>query len=125
MFSHYSKRFRRRGLSVPEVTSADASSAELSDSDSDDSEDGKEDPTIVSAKGSIGYECMNCGTDESSIWRRAPGDTDKRRKLHRYVLCDGCGTYWLKYGTMKQITDSPIARRGRGRPANFVDRKLS
>lgn len=110
-------------MSVPEITSADASSTELSDSDSDDNEEGKEDPTIVSSKSSIGHECMNCGTDESLIWRRAPGDTDKRRKLHRYVLCDDCGIYWLKYGTMKQITDSSIVRRGRGRPANFVDRK--
>ncbi|KAG2183834.1 hypothetical protein INT44_008845 [Umbelopsis vinacea] len=115
------KKFRRRGLSVPEITSADASSTELSDSDSDDNEEGKEDPTIVSSKTSIGHECMNCGTDESLIWRRAPGDTDKRRKMHRYVLCDDCGIYWLKYGTMKQIMDSPVVRRGRGRPANFVD----
>lgn len=110
-------------MSVPEITSADASSTELSDSDSDDNEEGKEDPTIVSSKTSIGHECMNCGTDESLIWRRAPGDTDKRRKMHRYVLCDDCGIYWLKYGTMKQIMDSPVVRRGRGRPANFVDRK--
>jgi predicted RNA-binding Zn-ribbon protein involved in translation (DUF1610 family) len=103
--------------------SADTSSVELSDSESED-EDAKEDPTIVSVKGSIGYECMNCGTDESDIWRRAPGDTDKRRKLHRYVFCDECGMYWLKYGTMKQVSDSLTGRRGRGRPASAaLDRK--
>lgn len=113
-------------MSVPEVVSADVSSVEMSDSDDDEDDDSKEDPTIVSAKGSLGYECMNCGIDESDIWRRAPGDTDKRRKLHRFVLCDDCGMYWLKYGTMKQLNDAGTARRGRGRPAaNFVDRKLS
>ncbi|KAG2175457.1 hypothetical protein INT43_001104 [Umbelopsis isabellina] len=111
------KKFRRRGLSVQDSISADTSSVELSESESED-EDSKEDPTIVSVKGSIGYECMNCGTDESDVWRRAPGDTDKRRKLHRFVLCDKCGVYWLKYGTMRQVSDSLASRRGRGRPAN-------
>ncbi|GAB5590639.1 putative PHD type zinc finger protein with BAH domain-containing protein [Umbelopsis nana] len=116
------KKFRRRGLSVPDVVSADASSTELSDSESDEEDESKEDPTIVSAKGSVGYECMNCGIDESDVWRRAPGDTDKRRKLHRYVLCDDCGVHWLKYGIMKPVNDTMGGRRGRGRPAaNFVD----
>lgn len=120
-----SKKFRRRGLSVQDSISADTSSVELSESESED-EDAKEDPTIVSVKGSIGYECMNCGTDESDVWRRAPGDTDKRRKLHRYVLCDDCGVYWLKYGTMRQVGDSFAGRRGRGRPASAaLDRKYN
>lgn len=61
-------------------------------------------------------ECMNCGTSDSEIWRRYPGDSDKKRKSHRKLLCDKCGIYWLKYGFMRIIAEPPVAGK-RGRPS--------
>lgn len=71
-----------------------------------DSEEEESDPTIVPkityAKKS--YQCMNCLTDESTIWRRSPSDFDRKRKVFHKVLCNDCGIYWLKYAQSKFIS---------------------
>ncbi|RUS15605.1 hypothetical protein BC937DRAFT_92239 [Endogone sp. FLAS-F59071] len=93
------KKFRKHGLAAENSTETPVIEEEASDSeDSEDESDS--DPTIVPNRGAPreGYQCMNCGTMESHIWRRSPGDTDKKRKSPRKVLCDDCGVFWLKYG---------------------------
>lgn len=68
-----------------------------------DSEE-ESDPTIVPrATYTKSYQCMNCFTDESKIWRRSPSDFDRKRKVFHKVLCDECGIYWLKYAKTKPI----------------------
>lgn len=68
-----------------------------------DSEE-ESDPTIVPrATYTKSYQCMNCFTDESKIWRRSPSDFDRKRKVFHKVLCDDCGIYWLKYAKTKPI----------------------
>lgn len=68
-----------------------------------DSEE-ESDPTIVpKATYKKSYQCMNCLTDESKIWRRSPSDFDRKRKVFSKVLCDDCGIYWLKYAKTKPI----------------------
>ncbi|KAI7894371.1 BAH domain-containing protein [Mucor mucedo] len=68
-----------------------------------DSEE-ESDPTIVPrATYTKPYQCMNCLTDESKIWRRSPSDFDRKRKVFNKVLCDDCGIYWLKYAKTKPI----------------------
>lgn len=62
------------------------------------------DPTIVpKSTYKKSYQCMNCLTEESKIWRRSPSDFDRKRKVFNEVLCDDCGIYWLKYAKIKPI----------------------
>ncbi|GAA5811821.1 hypothetical protein MFLAVUS_005266 [Mucor flavus] len=62
------------------------------------------DPTIVpKSTYKKPYQCMNCLTEESKIWRRSPSDFDRKRKVFNEVLCDDCGIYWLKYAKIKPI----------------------
>src|SRR4051794_28576010 len=87
--------------------------------DSEDSDDGEDeedaDPTVVPLKGAPpeGYQCMNCGTMDSTVWRRSPGDTERRRRKFQKVLCDRCGVHWLKYGVMRTVSEAELKRRGR------------
>jgi hypothetical protein len=71
-----------------------------------DSEEEESDPTIVPkiTYGKKSYQCMNCLTDESTIWRRSPSDFDRKRKVFYKVLCNDCGIYWLKYAQSKYIS---------------------
>ena len=61
------------------------------------------DPTIIPTS-KRKYECMNCLTEESKIWRRSPSDFDRKRKVFYKVLCNDCGIYWLKYAQSKYIS---------------------
>ncbi|KAL7318202.1 putative PHD type zinc finger protein with BAH domain-containing protein [Mucor circinelloides] len=70
------------------------------------------DLTIVprSTYSSKPYQCMNCFTDQSRIWRRSPSDFDRKRKVFSKVLCNDCGIFWLKYAKIKPISsDTRIA----------------
>ncbi|GAN02864.1 conserved hypothetical protein [Mucor ambiguus] len=50
------------------------------------------------------YQCMNCLTEQSRIWRRSPSDFDRKRKVFSKVLCNDCGVFWLKYAKTKPIS---------------------
>lgn len=50
------------------------------------------------------YQCMNCLTEQSRIWRRSPSDFDRKRKIFSKVLCNDCGIFWLKYAKTKPIS---------------------
>ncbi|CAO3632632.1 unnamed protein product [Mucor hiemalis] len=71
-----------------------------------ESEEEEADPTIVpkATYAKRAYQCMNCLTDESKIWRRPPSDFDRKRKIFHKVLCNDCGIYWLKYAQSKTIS---------------------
>ncbi|KAK4519548.1 asparagine synthetase [Mucor velutinosus] len=64
------------------------------------------DLTIVprSTYASRNYQCMNCLTEQSRIWRRSPSDFDRKRKVFSKVLCNDCGVFWLKYAKTKPIS---------------------
>ncbi|RCH95628.1 putative PHD type zinc finger protein with BAH domain-containing protein [Rhizopus stolonifer] len=68
--------------------------------------DEESDPTIIpKATYDESYQCMNCQTSDSAIWRRSPSDIDRKRKVFTEVLCDDCGIYWLKYAKTKPISE--------------------
>ncbi|CEP08262.1 hypothetical protein [Parasitella parasitica] len=64
------------------------------------------DLTIVpkATYGTKPYQCMNCLTEQSRIWRRSPSDFDRKRKVFSKVLCNDCGIFWLKYAKTKPIS---------------------
>jgi hypothetical protein len=74
------------------------------DQDRDTEEDA--DPTIVprATYTKKSYQCMNCLTHNSAIWRRSPSDFDRKRKVFNKVLCNDCGVFWLKYAKTKPIS---------------------
>ncbi|KAL9540227.1 hypothetical protein MBANPS3_009807 [Mucor bainieri] len=63
------------------------------------------DLTIVpkSTYASANYHCINCRTEQSSIWRRSPSDFIKKQPAFDKVLCNDCGVFWLKYAKMKPV----------------------
>lgn len=74
------------------------------DQDRDSEEDA--DPTIVprATYAKKSYQCMNCFTHNSAIWRRSPSDFDRKRQVFNKVLCNECGIFWLKYAKTKPIS---------------------
>ncbi|KAI8385709.1 PHD-zinc-finger like domain-containing protein [Blakeslea trispora] len=64
------------------------------------------DPTIVprATYSTKSYQCMNCLTHKSHIWRRSPSDIDRKRQVFNKVLCNDCGIFWLKYAKTKPIS---------------------
>ncbi|OBZ86246.1 Lid2 complex component snt2 [Choanephora cucurbitarum] len=64
------------------------------------------DPTIVprATYSTKSYQCMNCLTHKSHIWRRSPSDIDRKRQVFNKVLCNDCGVFWLKYAKTKPIS---------------------
>lgn len=84
------------------------------------------DPSIIPATATSEdgrpFECNNCHVTKSKVWRRVPGDTDRKQKVFARVLCDLCGTHWLKYAKKRpvnndgasasQTTSTVIARGG-------------
>ncbi|KAI9275307.1 hypothetical protein BY458DRAFT_507046 [Sporodiniella umbellata] len=73
----------------------------------DEDIDEESDPTIIPKHTyDVSYQCMNCLTSESLIWRRSPADMDRKRKVFTEMLCDHCGVYWLKYAASKPISES-------------------
>ncbi|KAF7722357.1 putative PHD type zinc finger protein with BAH domain-containing protein [Apophysomyces ossiformis] len=111
------KKFKKRSSTNKEICNGSPIDDMELESDSE-SEIATDDPTIISPStySKKTYQCMNCLTMESKIWRRSPSDIDRKRKVFRHVLCDECGIFWLKYGKMKPIPESLAAVRGRGRP---------
>jgi DNA-directed RNA polymerase subunit RPC12/RpoP len=81
---------------------------DLQDDDQDTDRDTEEDadPTIVprATYAKKSYQCMNCLTHNSVIWRRSPSDFDRKRKVFNKVLCNDCGVFWLKYAKTKPIS---------------------
>ncbi|KAG1377651.1 hypothetical protein G6F61_006544 [Rhizopus arrhizus] len=82
--------------------------------------DEESDPTIVpkATYSERSYQCMNCLTNESDIWRRSPSDIDRKRKVFKQVLCDDCGIYWLKYAKTKPISELTRKVNGQGQISN-------
>ncbi|KAF9919295.1 putative PHD type zinc finger protein with BAH domain-containing protein [Lobosporangium transversale] len=51
------------------------------------------------------FECAHCGTTNSSVWRRAPGEVDLQKKNPK-VFCNDCGSDWVRYVALPSLTDS-------------------
>ncbi|KAI8993235.1 BAH domain-containing protein [Pilobolus umbonatus] len=86
-FKSYPRTFENEDESMPDVPIEEDQSSEV------------EDPNIVILP-SNAYQCAHCHIKESDIWRRHPSDIDPKKKILEKVLCDSCGTYWLKYAKL-------------------------
>ncbi|KAF9581173.1 putative PHD type zinc finger protein with BAH domain-containing protein, partial [Lunasporangiospora selenospora] len=51
-------------------------------------------------------ECAHCGTVNTRMWRRAPGETDKEKEFPR-VFCNDCGNDWLRYVSLPAVIEPP------------------
>ncbi|KAK3835742.1 MAG: hypothetical protein J3R72DRAFT_451185 [Linnemannia gamsii] len=51
------------------------------------------------------FECIHCGTNTTTMWRKAPGEVDRQKKFPR-VYCNDCGSDWVRYVTLPPLTDS-------------------
>ncbi|KAF9205357.1 putative PHD type zinc finger protein with BAH domain-containing protein [Podila verticillata] len=49
-------------------------------------------------------ECAHCGTTSTSMWRRAPGETDLLKKNPK-VFCNDCGNDWVRYVALPSLVD--------------------
>ncbi|KAL0095044.1 hypothetical protein F4703DRAFT_1821960 [Phycomyces blakesleeanus] len=123
VYSEWTKVYRPTKRIKRRATMGQDGRVSKSPTESLDSEDDSEEETDltvvpISSYEHANYRCTNCHTTESSIWRRPPSDTDRRRKEFKFVVCDLCGVYWLKYGKNMPITPECLAanNRGRGRP---------
>ncbi|KAL7309533.1 putative PHD type zinc finger protein with BAH domain-containing protein [Mucor circinelloides] len=65
-----------------------------------------EDITIVaeSLYSSKPYQCMNCSTTLSEVWRRSLYSLGKKGKVLSKVLCNDCGVYWLKNAKARPLS---------------------
>lgn len=93
------KRFKFDGGSVTVAVDEDH------DASGDDGHSAEQsDPTVVrvSAHVKAKFHCNNCGTVDSTTWRRLPTDIERTRKHFQQVVCNTCGDYWLKYGVMRK-----------------------
>ncbi|CAO3610805.1 unnamed protein product [Cunninghamella echinulata] len=102
---------------------------EINDNDDDDDDEEEEeeedteliDPTVIpeaSLPKDHPLHCLNCSINQSDIWRRAPGDTHRNKKIVVNVLCNDCGIHWLKYGKKRPVPDvnqNTNAKGSRGR----------
>lgn len=102
------KKFPRNPLTGPESVE---DKYEVSENEEEEEE---ADPTIVpkATYSKRSYQCMNCLTNSSKIWRRSPSDIDRKRKVFNKVLCDDCGIYWLKYAKTKPIPPEAKSNNG-------------
>ncbi|CAO3599279.1 unnamed protein product [Absidia cylindrospora] len=100
----------------------DRNSVDRYDSSDDDNDDDDipvemmDDPSVIPfvaiSKKIEPIECHNCSTTQSTIWRRVPGDTDRKQKMFDRALCNDCGKHWLKYGKKRPVTSQTLEANG-------------
>ncbi|KAG0334012.1 putative PHD type zinc finger protein with BAH domain-containing protein [Podila horticola] len=60
-------------------------------------------------------ECAHCGTTSTSMWRRAPGETDLLKKNPK-VFCNDCGNDWVRYVALPSLVDpSKDSKKSKGK----------
>lgn len=109
VYSEWTKVYRplKKFKKFPRDVEREAAEARLEKENEMAAEQGEQsDLTIVprSTYTSRTYQCMNCLTEQSRIWRRSPSDFDRKRKVFSKVLCNDCGVFWLKYAKTKPIS---------------------
>jgi hypothetical protein len=70
-------------------------------------------PATAASKDGRPFECNNCHVTRSRVWRRVPGDTDRKQKVFDRVLCDLCGTHWLKYAKKRPVNNDSISSQAK------------
>lgn len=96
-FVYFSKKFKavgRRALTSPVVDTANRHEAAV-DHDS---------LILPTAENASTLECAHCGTTSTSMWRRAPGETDLLKKNPK-VFCNDCGNDWVRYVALPSLVD--------------------
>ncbi|KAG2217283.1 hypothetical protein INT45_005385 [Circinella minor] len=99
------------------INKNDSTAMEMDDSESEMDSGEESDPTVIHASTQIvkNFQCANCQSPDSKIWRRLPTDLDRKRKQFRQVLCNECGEFWLKYGIMRKTSVERTLQRGKPR----------
>ncbi|KAK4517574.1 uncharacterized protein ATC70_000914 [Mucor velutinosus] len=92
------------------------------DEDGEDLES-ENDPTIVPASvcTTKPYQCSNCLTKHSSIWRRSASNFNEKKRAFSNVLCDECGIYWLKHAENKPTSSGTRSANSAARPSTSGD----
>ena len=99
------------------INKSDSTIMETDDSESETDSGEESDPTVIHASTQIvkNFQCINCQSADSKVWRRLPTDLDRKRKQFRQVLCNECGEFWLKYGIMRKTSVERTLQRGKSR----------
>ncbi|KAG0344618.1 putative PHD type zinc finger protein with BAH domain-containing protein [Podila humilis] len=76
---------------------------------------------LPTAENASTFECTHCGTTSTTMWRRAPGETDLLNKNPK-VYCNDCGSEWVRYVTLPSLVDmtkEPKKSKGKDNTAKF------